>query len=204
MIAIIDYGMGNLRSVQKAFSFAGCSAVLTSSKHDIKQASGIVLPGVGAFDDASLELEKRGLVGAVLDSITADKPFLGICLGMHLLFDSSEEGKQKGFSVFKGKVKRLPEIVKIPHMGWNTLNITQPDNKFIKGIDSASWLYFVHSYYVEPSDNAIKCSTTNYGIEFVSSISRNNLFACQFHPEKSGNEGLKIIRNFAILCGECK
>lgn len=201
MITIIDYGMGNLRSVQKAFNFIGCNAVLTDSKKEIEKSNGVVLPGVGAFDDAIYELEKRNLTEVILESIEAEKPFLGICLGMHLLFDSSDEGNRKGLSIFRGKVKRLPETVKIPHMGWNTLNVLQPKNPFLKEVHSNSWYYFVHSYYVEPDDNSLKSSTTDYGIEFVSSISKNSLFACQFHPEKSGNEGLRIIKSFAELAG---
>lgn len=204
MITIVDYGMGNLRSVQKAFNFLGCDAILTSSKNEIEQSNGVVLPGVGAFDDAVHELKKRELTEVVSRSVILGKPFLGICLGMHLLFESSDEGKQNGLSVFKGKVKRLPEIAKIPHMGWNTLNILHPKNLFLEGATQNSWYYFVHSYYVEPIDVMLSSSTTDYGIEFVSSVSKGNLFACQFHPEKSGNEGLRIIKNFAKLCGELK
>lgn len=200
MIAIIDYGMGNLRSVQKAFEFLGYEAFLTDKASDLEKANGIVLPGVGAFVDAKNAIEQKGLRSAISSEIDKGKPFFGICLGMQLLFESSEEGgSNEGFGLLPGSVKRLPDSVKIPHMGWNTLK-QEKENGYYKDIDPLSRFYFVHSYYVESNNDEIKASTTDYGVEFVSSVAKDNIFACQFHPEKSGDEGLKIINNFARLC----
>lgn len=201
MIAIIDYGMGNLRSVQKAFEFVGCEAFLTDKADDLENSKGIVLPGVGAFLDARNAIEEKGLTDVIIRQVQKGKPFFGICLGMQLLFDSSEEGgANEGFGLLQGQVARLPESVKIPHMGWNTLKLRQNNNAIYENIDADASFYFVHSFYVRSDDDSIKATTTDYGVEFVSSVSRDNVFACQYHPEKSGDEGLKILKNFARLC----
>ncbi len=193
--------MGNLRSVQKGFSKVGVEARVVNSPADVREASGVVLPGVGAFRDCMRNLEEQGLAGPIVRSIEAGKPFLGICLGLQLLFTESHEfGIHKGLDVFKGKVLRFPENpeLKVPHMGWNTINIKKrppiladiPD-----GPDGASF-YFVHSYYVAPEDPAITATTTEYGIEYTSMVWKDNVFAVQFHPEKSQATGLEILKAF--------
>ena len=199
MIAIIDYEMGNLRSVQNAFKTVGHQAVLTRDPSVIDQASHVVLPGVGAFGDCMANLTRFQLVEPILQSIEQGKPFLGICLGLQLLFTESEEfGTHQGLNVIKGKVKKFPvssAALKIPHMGWNTITIEQAQ-PLLRGIGSGTNMYFVHSYYVEPDDTLMTCTVTDYGIPFVSSIWRENIFASQFHPEKSQRVGLQILRNF--------
>ena len=210
MIAIIDYGMGNLRSVAKALEKLGADIKITSSARVIQEAEGVVLPGVGAMPDAKKALEKEKLVDAIFRVIEKDTPFLGICLGLQLLFDSSEEGGgSKGLGVFKGTVPRfeLPKKYKVPHMGWN--QIKQTDDRWqmadsskniLSGIEDNSYVYFVHSYYAKPKDQSIIATTTNYGGEFCSAIAKGNLFACQFHPEKSQKVGLGILKNFVKKC----
>lgn len=202
MIAIIDYGMGNLRSVQKGFEMVGHKAVVASSPEEVSKASSIVLPGVGAFRDCMKNLKRSGLIDTIKQGITHGKPFLGICLGLQLLFTESEEfGIQKGLDIVKGRVKRLPcgqSGLKVPHMGWNTVEIKR-ESPIMKGIPDKSYFYFVHSYYVEPSDRYITDTATDYGICFVSSISIDNLFAVQFHPEKSQKLGLRILKNFGNI-----
>lgn len=206
-IAIIDYGAGNLRSVQKALQVLGFHAILTKDKSEIKAASGIILPGVGAFDAAISELRKSTFESAIDEVIARNIPFLGICLGYQMLFESSEEGKLKGFSIFKGPVKKFNfkktpnESLAIPHMGWNRLLIKHKSPLF-SGIESGSMVYFAHSYYPDPEDKMIVSTNTDYGIEFASSISSGNIFGIQFHPEKSGEVGLKILRNFGELCSK--
>lgn len=199
MIAIIDYEMGNLRSVQNAFKTVGHQAVLTRDPSVIDQASHVVLPGVGAFGDCMANLTRFQLVEPILQSIEQGKPFLGICLGLQLLFTESEEfGTHQGLNVIKGKVKKFPSssaFLKIPHMGWNTITI-EHEAPLLSGIGSGTHMYFVHSYYVEPDDPLMTCTVTDYGIPFVSSIWRENIFASQFHPEKSQRVGLHILRNF--------
>jgi len=193
VIAIIDYQMGNLRSVEKAFLKAGGRAVVTSDKKKIAKAKKVVLPGVGAFGDGMKELRKAGLVEVINDSIAQGKPFFGVCLGMQLLFEKSEEAPGvKGLGLLKGSVKkfRLKKPLKVPHMGWNRL----------KGISGAPYVYFVHSYYCAPDDKSIITATTDYGIKFASMIQKDNVFGCQFHPEKSQDAGLKILENFIRLC----
>ena len=201
MIKIVDYGMGNLRSVQKAFEKLGVQAAICDDPADLADASKLVLPGVGAFRDAIRALREQGLDRPVLDHIAADKPFLGICLGLQLLFDySDEQGTWQGLKVIPGKVARFeprPNL-KIPHMGWNRLDVVgQP--KLFEGIPTDAHFYFVHSYYVVPEDEAVVAARTEHGVRFVSAVSRGNLFATQFHPEKSQQVGLKLLRNFAAL-----
>jgi len=203
-IAIIDYGAGNLRSVQKALQILGYQAVLTKDKTEILSAKGVILPGVGSFDAAIAELRKTSLENTIEEIIALNRPFLGICLGYQLLFESSDEGKQKGIAILQGKVKKfnfkgLPyENLAVPHMGWNRLLIKHPSPLF-SGITSGSMVYFAHSFYPEPKDESVVSTTTDYGVEFASSVSRGNIFGLQFHPEKSGEVGLKILKNFARM-----
>jgi len=197
-IVIIDYGMGNLRNVQKGFEKIGFEARLTRNKNEIGRASAIVLPGVGAFKDCMQNLEKYGLVEILLRSIGKGKPYLGICLGLQVLFSESEEfGSYKGLDLIKGKVIRFvpnPEH-KVPHMGWNTIE-KEKEGPMLEGIESGDFFYFVHSYYVIPDKTEWISSFTIYGKPFVSSIWKENLFATQFHPEKSQQKGLRILENF--------
>jgi glutamine amidotransferase len=198
MIAIIDYGMGNLRSVQKAFERCGFAAVVTRDIGQIHSAHGVVLPGVGAFSACMENLEKFGLIEPICDVVRRQKPFLGICLGFQLLFSESEEfGKQKGLDLFRGKVVgfQSSENLKVPHMGWNRV-AKKKDSPFLEGIASGDYVYFVHSFYVVPEDASVIGTTTDYGGSFVSSIATDRLFGCQFHPEKSQELGLRILANF--------
>jgi glutamine amidotransferase len=201
MIKIVDYGMGNLRSVQKAFEKIGAEAVIVTRPADVEGAHKLVLPGVGAFRDAIHELKRTQLDRPVREHIAADKPFLGICLGLQLLFDVSyEDGQWEGLGVLGGKVVRFADQpdLKIPHMGWNSLEFAKPSRLF-EGIVAGSSVYFVHSYYVVPNDESVIAARTEHGTRFVSAIARNNLFATQFHPEKSQSVGLRLLRNFATL-----
>ena len=200
MIAIIDYGMGNLRSVQKGFERMGREAVVTRDAKTILDAGKVVLPGVGAFPDCMRNLEEYGLIDAVQKSIAAGKPFLGICLGLQLLFTESEEfGLSKGLDIIKGRVVRFkgPEFadLKIPHMGWNSLSIKQRPAA-MQDVPDGSHVYFVHSFHVVPEDKGVIATTTNYGFDFVSSIWKDNIIAVQFHPEKSQALGLSILKRF--------
>lgn len=213
MIAIIDYGMGNLRSVQKAFETVGHQAVVTRDPRAIAGADRVVLPGVGAFADCMANLEQYGLVEPIRKAIGSGKPFLGICLGLQLLFTESEEfGVHKGLGVLSGRVKKFPwglapakgqapaepepvPRLKVPHMGWNGVTVTR-EAPPLRGIASGEHVYFVHSYYVEPQDRSLVATTTDYGLPFASSVWRDNIFACQFHPEKSQAAGLRIVKNF--------
>ena len=198
--------MGNLRSVSKGFEKAGHTAVIARDPATISNASHVVLPGVGAFKDCMMNLDKYDLIDSVYKAIESGKPFLGICLGLQLLFDESEEfGTHKGLGVIKGKVVKFPDDMreesarlKIPHMGWNNINVKQSP-PVLDGIEDDSFFYFVHSYYVVPEDEKVKATTTTYGIEFTSSIWKDNIFALQFHPEKSQSLGLKILNNFGNL-----
>ena len=198
MIAIIDYGMGNLRSVQKGFEKVGHAAVVTSSPSEILAADRLVLPGVGAFEDAMHELRVRGLVDPVRQSVAAGKPFLGICLGMQLLFETGHEnGRHEGLGILAGDVVRfdVPAGYKVPHMGWNQLEIVKPA-PLLAGLSASPYMYFVHSYYVVPKDRSIVAAESSYPDPFTAMIWRDNLFATQFHPEKSQESGLRIIQNF--------
>jgi imidazole glycerol-phosphate synthase subunit HisH len=199
MIAIIDYQMGNLRSVQKGFERVGFEACVTADSHVIEQADHVVLPGVGAFRDAIAELTRRDLVGPIRDAIAADKPFLGICLGLQLLFEVSyEDGAYEGLGILEGDVIRFrpPPGFKVPHMGWNQAEILQPI-PLLAGIEQGAFFYFVHSYFVRPTDTSCIAIQTTYDHPFCAMIARKNLFATQFHPEKSQTDGLRLLRNFA-------
>ena len=201
MIAIIDYQMGNLRSVQKGFEKVGHAAVISGDPQEIEAADRVVLPGVGAFEDAMADLRRTGLVDPILAAIDAGKPFLGICLGLQLLFDvSHEEGEHAGLGVIAGEVIRFVpgEGRKVPHMGWNQLQVRR-SAPVLAGIPDGRHFYFVHSYYVVPRDESIIATETCYGPRFCSAIWRDNLFATQFHPEKSQRDGLQILKNFAEL-----
>ena len=197
-IVIIDYGMGNLRNVQKGFEWIGAKAKVTRNKKEIERASAIVLPGVGAFKDCMKNLERFGLAEHLIQSIEKGKPYLGICLGLQILFSESEEfGSQKGLDLIKGRVVKFrpdPEH-KVPHMGWNTVE-KQREIPLLQGIETGDFFYFVHSYYVIPTEKQWASTFTTYGHPFVSSISQENLFATQFHPEKSQQKGLRILENF--------
>jgi imidazole glycerol-phosphate synthase subunit HisH len=197
---IIDYGMGNLRSVEKAFAFLGHMAVVSEDPSTLRDASGIVLPGVGSFGDAMHELNNRKLIPPILDMLDVGKPFLGICLGYQLLFESSEESPGiTGLGVLSGNVLRFPPEVKIPHMGWNDVTFTCP-HPILDGVGNGSYFYFVHSYYVKPSQKELTLAMTDYGSTFSSGVARENLVAFQFHPEKSSSLGLRILENFASMC----
>jgi glutamine amidotransferase len=200
MIAIIDYGMGNLRSVEKGFLKVGAEVKVTSSPDDVEKADGVVLPGVGAFKGCMSELQNLDLIDSVVASIKKGKPYLGICLGLHVLFTESEEfGRCRGMDIFRGQVVRFEKSdLKIPQMGWNQLNIKK-DNPLFYDIPDKSYFYFVHSYYVSPDDPSIVATTTDYGIEFTSSVWKDNIFAVQFHPEKSQKLGLRLLKNFSNI-----
>ncbi|WP_347491341.1 imidazole glycerol phosphate synthase subunit HisH [Desulfoscipio sp. XC116] len=203
MIAIIDYGMGNLRSVAKGFEKTGVSVEVTSDPQVLEKASGVVLPGVGAFSDAMQNLTAHSMADAIHNVIAAGKPFLGICLGLQLLFEYSEEwGTTRGLAIFPGRVRRLPPGLKIPHMGWNTLTYKKPCQLF-KGIPEHAAFYFVHSYYVEPADPELTAVSTEYGMEFTSVAAKDNVYGIQFHPEKSSALGLRILENFGRLVEKC-
>lgn len=201
MIAIIDYQMGNLRSVQKGFERVGHAAAVTSDPAVLAQASKIVLPGVGAFADAIAELERRELIGPIRDAIDSGKPFLGICLGLQLLFDCSyEDGEHRGLGIVPGVVRKfeVPSEYKVPHMGWNAVKWPRRPPIFA-GLPEDSHFYFVHSYYVVPEDPQVVAGEADYPDPFCAAIWRDNLFATQFHPEKSQAAGLRVLKNFAEL-----
>jgi glutamine amidotransferase len=203
MIAIVDYGMGNLRSVEKGFLKVGVEAVVTSNPDDVMKADGVVLPGVGAFRDCMRELTNLSLIDAIVDSIKKGKPYLGICLGLQVLFSESEEfGRCRGLDILRGKVVRFEfsssRFLKVPHMGWNQIRIRK-NNPLLRDIEDNAYFYFVHSYYVVPDDESIISTTTDYGIEFTSMIWKDNICAVQFHPEKSQKVGLQMLRNFGDI-----
>jgi glutamine amidotransferase len=196
VIAIIDYGMGNLRSVEKGFLKVGIDARVVTHPGAVDDAHAIVLPGVGSFKDCMSNLEDMSLVDPVVRSIQKGKPYLGICLGLQVLFTESEEfGLCKGLHVFEGKVVRFHVDLKVPHMGWNNITISRRP-PLLKGIEDEAFFYFVHSFYVVPSDTDIIATTTDYGVRFTSMIWKDNIFATQFHPEKSQEMGLRILKNF--------
>jgi len=202
MIAVIDYGMGNLRSVQAGLKSAGQKSFITDDPKEIINADGVVLPGVGAFGDAIKRLNETGLGEAFCDSVRSGKPCIGICLGLQLLFSESDEGGlYRGLDIIKGRVIRFTNKLKVPHMGWNQINIKKPDAPIFRDIPDGSYVYFVHSYYVAPDDGSVTAATTDYGVDFTSVIAKDNLFGTQFHPEKSQSLGLHILRNFGALVG---
>jgi glutamine amidotransferase len=199
MIAIVDYGMGNLLSVHKALEHVGAQTEIARDPERILAADGVVLPGVGAFSACMENLKRYGLVEPIRTVVRERRPFLGICLGFQLLFSESEEfGPQRGLELFRGRVLgfRAERDLKVPHMGWNRLRKRKP-SRFLEGIADGDYAYFVHSYYVVPEDEALVATTTEYGAPFASSIATESLFACQFHPEKSQSLGLRILANFA-------
>jgi imidazole glycerol-phosphate synthase subunit HisH len=209
MIAVVDYGMGNLHSVRKAFEKTGYPAEITDRPEAVLTARGLVLPGVGAFGKAMENLRARELAEPILAYLRSGRPFLGICLGLQLLFSESEEfGAGRGLGFFEGKVVRFPgsdssagkggQALKVPHMGWNEVLIEKPA-ALLNGIGAGTHFYFVHSFYPVPADPGLAATTTDYGLRFVSSVSRGRVFACQFHPEKSQTAGLKILENFGRL-----
>ena len=198
MIAIVDYGMGNLRSVQKAFEYVGCNAVITDNVNDLKSASHIVLPGVGAFKDAINALERSNMSKALKEEIAKGKPFLGICLGMQMLFDKSfEDGEYKGLGLIKGEVKRFETNLKVPHIGWNKL-ILKKRTPLFEGIDDLNF-YFVHSYHASGCNAEDVETSCEYDYEFTASVNKDNVWGVQFHPEKSGDTGLKLLTNFTKI-----
>ncbi|MBI1909253.1 MAG: imidazole glycerol phosphate synthase subunit HisH [Deltaproteobacteria bacterium] len=199
MIAVVDYGMGNLRSVAKALETVRATVEITRDPKKIKTADRLVLPGVGAFADCMANLKKFSLIEPLKEFIASGRPFLGVCLGLQLLFEEGEEfGRHEGLGILKGKVVRLslPATLKIPHMGWNQIK-KKKENALLKNIKDGTDFYFVHSYVVVPKEKSVIATTTHYGGEFVSSVAKDNLFACQFHPEKSQAAGLKLLEAFA-------
>lgn len=200
MIAIIDYDAGNLKSVEKALQFLGEDAKVTSDAEEILAADKIILPGVGAFGDAMDKLNKSGLSEVIREAVRREIPLLGICLGLQLLFEGSEETPGvSGLSILKGKVRRIPdkEGYKVPHIGWNSLTIN-PESRLFHGIEQDSYVYFVHSYYLT-AEEPIVAATTDYVVDVHAAVEKGQVFACQFHPEKSGEIGLKLLKNFAEL-----
>lgn len=201
MIVIIDYGMGNLRSVQKAIEAVGHEAAITSDPDRVRKAEKLILPGVGAFEDAAAELRKTGLGEAFVEAARTGRPCLGVCLGLQLLFDASEEdGEHPGLGLLPGRVVRFPHAtgLKVPHMGWNTLTVRKP-SPLLDGLGPEPSVYFVHSYYADPADPADVVAESEHGRPFAAMVGRDNLMACQFHPEKSQRVGLAMYANFAAL-----
>ena len=200
MIAIIDYGAGNLHSVKNALDFLGAPCIVTGDSEEILSADKVILPGVGAFGDAMKCLRDNGLADTVKKVIMNGKPFLGICLGLHLLFEESEESPGvEGLGVFKGKVVKIQDCgLKIPHMGWNSISLAK-ESKILKDIGDTPYMYFVHSYYIQPSEQEIISASTEYGQSLPIAVESDNVFATQFHPEKSGEIGMKILKNFIEL-----
>ncbi|MBC9784712.1 imidazole glycerol phosphate synthase subunit HisH [Heliobacterium chlorum] len=203
MIAIIDYGMGNLRSVQKGLEKVGYSSYITSDPEAVRKAPAVILPGVGAFADAMENLRETGMVEPIHEIVAAGKPFMGICLGFQLMFEASEEGGHfEGLGIFPGQVRRLPPGLKVPHMGWNELTVRRV-NPIMEGIETGSEFYFVHSYFVDPGEEALTIATADYGFDFCAVAGRDNVFGAQFHPEKSSDLGLRILRNFGKQVEAC-
>ncbi len=205
VIAVIDYDMGNLHSACKGLQNAGATTIVTDSPKEIEQADAVVLPGVGAFDPAVRHLRSRSLAAPIKDAIESGKPFLGICLGLQILFDSSEEGTEPGLGIVPGVVRRFrPEPnITIPHMGWNQLELTQPNCPLWQQLSPNPWVYFVHSYYVDPADPNIQAATITHGTQTITAaIAQHNLMAVQFHPEKSSTAGLQLLSNFVQLVNQ--
>ena len=204
MIAIIDYDAGNLKSVRKALHYIGQDCIVTRNREELRKADKVILPGVGSFGDAMANLKRFELDKVIRELVAKDTPFLGICLGLQLLFEASEESPGvEGLGLLQGEIVRIPEDygLKIPHIGWNSLEL-QGDGRLFRGLPETPYVYFVHSYYLKAKEEAIVKATTDYGVHIHASVEKNNLFACQFHPEKSSGTGLAILRNFAELGGE--
>ena len=202
MIALLDYGAGNVRSVQKALTAAGGDVQLVPNPGTVAQADAVVLPGVGAFDDCINAMQRQELFEAARAFVSTGKPFLGICVGYQALFEKSEEFNScaAGLGIFEGSVVRFPDAeVKVPQIGWNEVQFTKPDCPILQDIESGSHFYFVHSYYPQPKDESIVATRTEYGVDFVSAVWRDNVFATQFHPEKSQKVGLQLLTNFVNL-----
>ncbi|MBN1353790.1 MAG: imidazole glycerol phosphate synthase subunit HisH [Candidatus Omnitrophica bacterium] len=202
-IVVIDYGLGNLTSVYNALKYIGAKAKISSLPGDIKKSGKLVLPGVGSFQDSVIGLKKRDIFGLIKDLMLRGKPYLGICLGLQILFEKSQEGKMGGFGIFKGNVKRFSEKnnIKVPHIGWNSVKVAPKPQSFsiMDGIENDSYFYFDHSYYPAPEDKNIIAATTDYGVEFPSAIHKDNIYAVQFHPERSQKLGLRLLENFVKL-----
>ena len=197
MHVIIDYNVGNLASVKQGFLRAGIKTTISQDEVVIRNASSLILPGVGAFKESLDALKQSGLIPAILDHINANKPLIGICLGMQLLYEYSEEyGRHQGLGIFKGTIKKITGDVKIPHMGWNTLEILN-DDPIVSNLKESSDVYFVHSYYADSSDGII--ATTNYGVRIPAIIKKGNVYATQFHPEKSGDIGIEILKGYKTI-----
>lgn len=198
-LVIVDYGAGNLRSVTRAVRRAGVEPLISSNAKDVISAAAVILPGVGAAADTMANLRRTKLIGPLREYIAADRPFLGVCMGMQALFEVSEEGgEHECLGILPGRVVRFPSGMTVPHMGWNTLRLTRT-HPILDGIADGSYAYFVHSYYPQPSDPALTIAVSEHGIEFSSIVGQGNLFATQFHPEKSGRAGLKVYENFLRL-----
>lgn len=199
MVAIVDYHMGNLHSVRKACAHVGLPARLAATPSAIRRASAVILPGVGAFGHAMAQLTRRRLVGALKEAATSGKPFLGVCLGMQLLFDLSLEfGRHAGLGLLAGRVVPFPKALKVPHMGWNRLTRTGA-SPFLRGVPDRAYMYFVHSFHCVPADPAVLLATTEYGLTVAAAVGRGNLCGTQFHPEKSQTQGLQVYRNLARM-----
>jgi glutamine amidotransferase len=200
MIAIVDYGVGNLHSVAKALEQAGADAHVTSDFREVGSAAAVVLPGVGAFKDSMDALHRSDLAKAVMDAVVANKPFLGICLGLQMLFSASEEfGVSKGLGILPGRVVKFSGGLKVPHLGWNEVKIARPGNPLFQGIPDNTHFYFVHSYHVVPDDPEVTAATSDYEVTFTCMAWKDNVYAVQFHPEKSQQAGLKMLSNFVKL-----
>jgi glutamine amidotransferase len=200
-LVVIDYGSGNLRSVAKALETVGVSPIVTGDANQIASADAVVLPGVGSGPAAMDALRQRDLVEPIRECVTSGRPFLGVCLGLQLLLDRTEEGNADCLGIVAGRVKRLPDGLKVPHMGWNSVRFKQ-EHPVFEGIPQDSHFYFVHSYYAAPDDDTWVAGTTDYGVSFCSIYARDNVVATQFHPEKSGRMGLRIYQNFVTLAGQ--
>ena len=202
MIGIVDYGAGNIKSVCNALNKIGASWRLITNASEMDTVDGLILPGVGSFGDAMNQINNKGLTQAIKDYAAADRPFFGICLGLQLMFSHSEESPDvDGLGIFEGEIRRIPSDghLKVPHIGWNSLNIQKLDGIF-KGVDTGMFAYFVHSFYLDAVDKSVVAATTLYGIEIDAAVEKGRVSACQFHPEKSGEQGLEILKAFADIC----
>jgi len=199
MITIINCGMGNLRSVQKAFESLGYPAEISSERKAIQEAAKLVLPGDGAFGDEMKNLKEWGLASTLVDAVRRGIPLLGICVGQQVLFEESEEfGQHRGLALFQGRIRRLPDSLPVPHMGWNQLHLKK-SSRLLSGVEPESFVYFIHSYYIAECQAEWVTATTDYGIEFPVVVERDNIFSTQFHPEKSQRPGLQLLKNFAQM-----